>query len=77
MSKKKNKEFRDSIYNRLWTLSGTLRGVGALLEQQSSSACYDHDELFGLGQFLKSLGEETSKIEDSLRAGYDIASEEG
>lgn len=71
MLKDKNKEFRDHIYERMWILSGSLKGVGALLQQQDSSPSYDHDELFGLGQFLKASSEEVSKIEDILRCGRD------
>ncbi len=71
MLKDKNQKFRDHIYERMWILSGSLRGVGALLQQQDPSPSYDHDDLFGLGQFLKSSSEEISKIEDILRCGRD------
>tara|TARA_Y100000768_G_scaffold388691_1_gene386196 strand:- start:3214 stop:3474 length:261 start_codon:yes stop_codon:yes gene_type:complete len=71
MLEDKNKKFKDHIFDRMWVLSGSLRGVGALLQQQSSSNCYDHDELFGLGQFLKLSSEEIIKLEDILRCGRD------
>ncbi len=67
----RNKKFWDHVFDRMWTLSGSLRGVGALLEQQMSSPCYNSDELFGLGQFLKSSSEEIMKLEDILRCGRD------
>ncbi len=71
MLENKSDDFKNHIFNRLWALSGSLKGIGALLEQQSSSPCYDHDELFGLGQFLKNSAEEITKIEDILRCGRD------
>lgn len=59
------------LCHRLWYLGGSLKGVGALLEQQSSQSSYESDELFGLGQFLKNSSEELSKIEDLIRCqGY-------
>lgn len=61
----------EAICIRLWSVRGSLRGVGALLEQQSLSACYETDELFGLGQLCKSFSGQLDKIEDILRCGYD------
>lgn len=61
------KNNREEICNRLWEISGALHGIGALLQQQDKSASYEHSELFGLGQLLKSLSEEITKLEDQLR----------
>ena len=61
-----SKDLRD-IFDKLSTLSASLRGVGALLEQQGSNSSFEHDELFGLGNLLKFTSEEILKIEDQLR----------
>ncbi|MCP4913228.1 MAG: hypothetical protein GY909_08910 [Oligoflexia bacterium] len=65
MSKKNELEKR--LYERMWALSGALKGVGALLKQQDRHPCYGHEELFGLGQFLEISAEELSDIEETLR----------
>ena len=61
-----NENLRD-IFDKLGTLSASLRGVGALLEQQGSNSSFEHDELFGLGNLLKFTSEEILKIENQLR----------
>ncbi len=71
MATNSNQQLRGEIFDKMWSLSGSLNGIGALLQQQDPNAsyCYDHDELFGLGQLLKLLSSEISKIEDILRSG--------
>lgn len=59
------------VCEQLWMIEGSLRGLGASLQQQSTSPCYDADELFGLGQLLKVLSEKISVLEDILTCGYD------
>ncbi len=58
----------NDLCHRIWSISGALKGIGALLEQQSSNPYYEKDELFGLGQFLKKSSEELSRIEDDIRS---------
>jgi hypothetical protein len=69
MAKNSNQQLREDIFDKMWSLSGSLNGIGALLQQQAPNAsyCYNHDELFGLGQLLKLLSDEISIIEDTLR----------
>lgn len=78
MAKNSNQQPRDDIFDKMWSLSGSLNGIGALLQQQDPNAgyCYNHDELFGLGQLLKLLSDEISKIEDTLRSGSKSTSDE-
>ena len=66
-----NKEKIDDVCKRLWATSGALNGLGALFEQATRDPCLDGDEFFGLGQLLKNLSQELSKLEDILHCGYD------
>jgi hypothetical protein len=66
----KSSEEVKSITKRLWELEGALRGIAALLQQQSNSPCYSTDELFGLGQSMLIFSEEISIIEDKIRTKF-------
>jgi hypothetical protein len=48
-----------------------LRGIGAVLQQQTHDPCYEGDELFGLGQLFESMSEQIARLEDILQCGYD------
>ena len=64
-----NEELIDDICLRLWSVEGSLRGVGALFEQGASDPCFEAEEVFGVGQLLKSLSQELSGLEGVLRYG--------
>ena len=56
---------------RLWTINGSLRGLGGLFTTGARDICFDGEEFYGVGQLLKKLGEELEAIEDLLRCGQD------
>ena len=61
----------EGVCTELWKIRGALRGVGSVLQHQSSDLCYETDELFGLGQLFESLSEQIARQEDILQCGYD------
>jgi len=61
----------EALCIQLWAIRGSLKGMGALLEQQCHDPCYEGDEMFGLGQLCKLLSDQLDRIEDILRCGYD------
>ena len=61
----------DNICYRLRMIEGSLNGLGALFKQGVDDFSCDADELFGIGQLLKSLSLEISRIEDILNCGHD------
>ena len=61
----------DNICSRLRMIEASLNGLGALFKQGVDDFSCDADELFGIGQLLKSLSLEISRIEDILNCGHD------
>lgn len=43
------------VQDRIWMLTGSLKGISALLQQQSNDACFNREELHGLGQLFEVL----------------------
>ncbi len=62
-----NSKSIEYIRHKLWYLGGSLKGVGALFEQQGKNSYFESDELFGIGQFLKNTSDELSRVEDILQ----------
>lgn len=68
MSKSKiTPEKLETAINKLWQIEGSLKGLGALFEQQGKGANFESDELFGIGQLLKNLSCDIASIEKLLR----------
>jgi len=66
-----NEKILDKIKERLWIVSSSLEGLGSLFTQVNSDPCFDSDELYGIGNLLKKLGEEVSILDDILSCGKD------
>ena len=67
-----NEKIMNDIEHRIWTIEGALMGLGGLFEQCSNKDfCFDPNELFGIGQLLKSLSREAARFNDILKCGYD------
>ena len=67
-----NEKIMSDVENRIWAVEGALMGLGGLFEQScNKDFCFDPQELFGIGQLLKSLSIEVTRINDILRCGYD------
>ena len=60
----------EQLLNKIWVIRGALRGIGALLQQQTASPCYEGDELFGLGLAMTHFSEDLIEVEDSLRSKF-------
>jgi hypothetical protein len=67
LSKKK----LDKVCERIWQVHGSLKGLGGLFTQGTRDICFDDSEFFGIGQLLKTLGEELEVLEDVLMCGED------
>ncbi len=65
------KKLIDKTCERLWTINGSLKGLGGLFTTGARDICFDGEEFYGVGQLLRKLGEETEAIEDLLRCGQD------
>jgi hypothetical protein len=63
-----NSEIIDHVCNSLWDIEGSLNGIGALMEQQTSDPYYKNEEIYGIGQLLKRIAREISSLEDILRS---------
>ena len=72
-----NKELINEVCERVWTVNGSLRGVGGLLVRPSKESEITSEELYGLGQLLQKLAEELGILEDILRCGYSTIGNEG
>ena len=66
-----NPKLIESICLRLSTLEGSLKGLAALFKQGANDSCFEADELFGLGQLLDGLSQESARLEDILSSGRD------
>ena len=66
-----NQKLVNKICERIWTASGSLRGIGSLFLQDHKEICLDSDEFYGIGQLLKTISEELSILEDLIRSGDD------
>ena len=64
-------KFIDKMCERLWTVRGSLGGVGGLFTQGTKEVSFDDGEFYGIGLLLKKLGDELGAIEDLLRCGKD------
>ncbi len=58
------------ISQKLWEVGKSLKGLGALLEQQVALPSYSDAELFGLGQLLRLISDEILKTEENLRSVF-------
>lgn len=65
------KKLVDKTCERLWTINGSLKGLGGLFTTGARDICFDGEEFYGVGQLLRKLGEEVEAIEDLLRCGQD------
>ena len=65
------KKLVDKTCERLWTINGSLKGLGGLFTTGARDICFDGEEFYGVGQLLRKLGEEIEAIEDLLRCGQD------
>lgn len=73
MSKSKiSPEELEAVISKLWQIEGSLKGLGALFEQQGRGASFESDELFGIGQLLKNLSCEIALIEKLLRCSDNL-----
>ena len=61
-----DKKLFDNTCSRLWTLQGALKGLGALFQCQKVEFYLNEEELFGLGQLLKSFSKELENIEQEF-----------
>lgn len=71
-----NQKVIDKVKERLWIICGSLRGLGSLFRQTNTSAVFETEELFGIGQLLEKLSEEVGILEDILNCGYDSTADE-
>ena len=66
----------EKVKERLWTASGSLKGLSGLFTQGHRDTSFDDGEIYGIGQLLKKISEEISILEDILNCGYDSMADE-
>ncbi len=66
-----NKKLVFKICDRLWVANGSLKGLGGLFTQGTREMSFEDEEFYGVGQLLKSIGDELAILEDILRCGKD------
>lgn len=57
----------DQIVKKLWTASGSLKGLGALFTQGAPDVSLNQEEFYGIGQLLKEISKDLEDIEDLLQ----------
>lgn len=55
----------------IWAVASSLRGLSGLFNSGARDICFDDEELFGIGQLLRKLGDDLQVIEDVLKCGED------
>lgn len=64
-----DKELISETCERIWSVQGSLKGLGGLCMRPGQSASFEDEDLYGLGQLLKKLAEDLGVIEDLIRSG--------
>jgi len=69
-------QIKTKVCERLYVLSSSLAGLGALFQQPNREIPLDSSEMNGVGNLLQKLGEEAQILEDLLRCGSDSTAQE-
>jgi hypothetical protein len=66
-----NSELIGYVKDRLFEISGTLKGCGALFKHVRDSTCLEENEFFGIGLLLDKVSDDISSLDDILGCGRD------
>ena len=67
------KEGLGQVQDKLWEIESSLTGMAALFrsKEEMGTSVFDTDELYGIGNLLKSISEKLAVQRDILQCGFD------
>ena len=67
------KEALEQVQGRLWEIESSLNGMAALFRSKEGmeTSVFDTDDLYGIGNLLKTISEKLAVQTDILQCGFD------